>query len=79
MLKDSHARDVFDSLVQITVGDGNKVLFWRDQWIEGRGADDIAPLITRKVKTQAYNARTVTQGCVDNSWIMDIQGNLTGP
>jgi hypothetical protein len=27
-LTDTQARDVFDSLVQIKVGDGSRVLFW---------------------------------------------------
>ena len=30
---DRDARAVFDSLVKIVVGKGNKVLFWRDRWI----------------------------------------------
>jgi hypothetical protein len=30
MIKDSAAREVFNNLVQITVGDGGKVLFWQD-------------------------------------------------
>lgn len=33
MLIDDEARQVFDSLVMITIGRGDKVLFWRDRWI----------------------------------------------
>jgi hypothetical protein len=34
---DSKAREVFDSLVQIWVGDGQSNLFWRDLWMGGQG------------------------------------------
>jgi hypothetical protein len=37
IMSDSKAREVFDSLVQIWVGDGQSNLFWRDRWMGGRG------------------------------------------
>jgi hypothetical protein len=32
---DAQAREVFDRLVKIQNGDGRRVLFWRDRWIDG--------------------------------------------
>jgi hypothetical protein len=55
------------------------VLFWRDRWIEGRSVHDIAPSLIRKVKTRAYNARTVAQALTENRWVLDISGVLTDP
>ena len=43
MIEDKDARLVFDTLVHIEVGPGDKVLFWRDKWIHGCSAMDIAP------------------------------------
>jgi hypothetical protein len=78
-LIDAKARDVFDSLVQIKIGNGLRTLFWRDRWIDGRSAGDIAPSMIKKVKTRAYNARSVSAGLADSRWITDIEGVLTGP
>jgi hypothetical protein len=77
MQKDPKARDVFDSLVQITVGNGRKLLFCRDRWIDGRSTTDIAPLVVKKVKTRAKNARTVAQGLHDDLWTRDIVGTIS--
>jgi hypothetical protein len=76
VIKDVEARDAFDSLVRITVGEGHKILFWRDRWIGGRSAHDIAPGITLHVKTRIKNSRTVAQAMNQNAWINDISGNL---
>jgi hypothetical protein len=78
-ITDAKARAVFDSLVHIKVGDGTRVLFWRDRWIEGRSAHDIAPSLIGKVRTRAYNARTVAQALTKNRWVLDISGVLTDP
>jgi hypothetical protein len=64
---------VFDSLVQITVGDGRRTYFWRDRWIDGRHAIDIAPALAGKIKTRAYNTRTVAQAMENNRWISDLK------
>jgi hypothetical protein len=53
------------------------VLFWRDRWIEGRSAHDIAPALSGKVRTRAYNAKTVAQALTENRWVLDISGVLT--
>jgi hypothetical protein len=61
LITDEKARQVFDSLVQITAGDGRCTYFWRDRWIDGKHAIDIAPTLAGKIKTRAYNSRTVAQ------------------
>lgn len=57
MIEDKEARAVFDSLVKIEVGEGAKVLFWRDRWIHGFSTADIAPLIHALVDTRTRNRR----------------------
>jgi hypothetical protein len=77
MQKDQQSRIVFDSLVRIKVGDGRQVLFWRDRWLHGSAVSEITPSVMHKVKTRAWNARTVRQGCLNDAWVLDVQGNLS--
>jgi hypothetical protein len=77
MIKDDRAREVFDSLIQITVGQGNRVLFWWDKWIDGHEIADIAPTIASKIKTRCRNSRTVEQALTANRWAEDIPGTLS--
>lgn len=77
MIEDKDALRVFDSLVKIDVGDGSRVLFWRDRWIHGFAVVDIAPLIYGMVDTRTINRRTVGQAMVDNRWCFDVTGDLS--
>jgi hypothetical protein len=77
MATDRKAREIFDKMVQISVGDGSRVLFWRDKWIQGRSADDIAPSIAQRVATRCRNSRTNAQGLDNNRWTEDIPENLS--
>jgi hypothetical protein len=78
MLIDTHAREVFDSLVKIQVGDGRGTLFWRDRWFKGRSVGDLAPAVVSLVKPRAANSRTVADALLNNRWIMDLSGVLSG-
>jgi hypothetical protein len=77
VLFDAKARDVFDSLVQIQTGDGSRVLFWRDHWIDEKHALNFAPSIASKIKTRAFNSTTVAQAMTNNSWCLDLKGELS--
>lgn len=63
MLKNSDAGEVFDSLVEIKMGDGQSTLFWRDRWINIRLRNTSRPV---KITISA-NHRTVAQGITDNN------------
>ena len=73
MMVDEDARRVFDSLVSITVGKGDKVLFWRDRWIHGFAVKDIAPTLFQGVSVKVRNTRTVAQAIQGESWTLDVQ------
>jgi hypothetical protein len=77
MIEDRIAREVFDSLVHITVGMGDKVLFWRDRWIHGFAVADIAPLLLATVHTRVVNTRTVQQALLNDSWMEDCQAEIS--
>jgi hypothetical protein len=53
MIKDTEARDVFDSLVSITFVNGKQLLFWQDRWIGGRSAWDLALKLLKTVTTRS--------------------------
>ncbi|KAE8782832.1 Serine/threonine-protein kinase CTR1 [Hordeum vulgare] len=77
LMDDDAASSVFNSLVKINVGNGARVLFWRDRWINGFTIKEIAPLIFQLVPTRARNSRTVQQVLTDNYWTQDVHGDLS--
>lgn len=80
MIKDPLVTDTLNSLVKISVGDGTRVLFWKDQWIHGRAAViDIAPLILSLVSTRTRNCRSVEDAMLDNRWMMDLSEPVSAP
>ncbi|KAE8820264.1 Phosphatidylinositol-4-phosphate 5-kinase 4 [Hordeum vulgare] len=77
IIMDDDVREIFDSLVSISVGDGKKILFWRDRWINGRTAAEIAPSIMDVIPTRTRNCRAVHQVLGDRKWEFDIPDGLT--
>lgn len=67
----------FYSFFEITVGEGSKVLFWKNRWIHGVAVADIAPLLLQFVSTRNRNRRTVQHALIDNAWTDDVQGELS--
>ena len=55
---DEEMTNTFDSLVKVEGGNGSRILFKSDRWINGMSAESIAPGVTAKVLTrktkQAY-------------------------
>ena len=76
-LRDAEALSVFQSFVQISVGNGENVMFWTDNWIHGCSASDIAPHVVAAVSSRRKNTQTVAQGMIVNSWTLDIFEELT--
>jgi hypothetical protein len=64
-------------LAQFRVGDGGSILFWKDRWINGRNAEEIAPEVAALVPTRRKNIRKVSEALVDDSWLLDVSGDLS--
>jgi hypothetical protein len=76
-LLDKEAEEVFRSLSSFSIGDGRKTLFWRDRWINGFTAEELAPEVNAKVPTRRKNTRTVAEAMENNQWLNDITKELT--
>jgi hypothetical protein len=71
------ARALFNASVRVELGNGDAVLFWEDPWIGGLNAAAIAPALFRLVSPAARKRRTVAAGLRQNSWALDIRGELS--
>ncbi|KAE8777949.1 hypothetical protein D1007_49236 [Hordeum vulgare] len=77
LIVDDDAREIFDSLVSISVGDGKKILFWQDRSINGKTVAEIAPSIVCVIPTRTKNSRTVHEALGERRWLYDIRDGLT--
>jgi hypothetical protein len=59
------------------VGDGHWIYLWRDRWISGHTAEELAPEVFATVPTRRRNTRLVAEALQEDSWIDDIQGEMT--
>nr|XP_020196053.1 uncharacterized protein LOC109781868 [Aegilops tauschii subsp. strangulata] len=73
---DKQVMMAFDSLVKWEVGEGSRVLFWRDRWINGACVKEIAPLLVKKVRQQVVNRRKVKEVMHLHAWTQDIVGEM---
>jgi hypothetical protein len=51
-LKDDEAEGFFQSLALFRVGDGRSTFFWKDRWIDGYTAEEVAPRVVARVPTR---------------------------
>jgi hypothetical protein len=56
MLKDAAALEIFHSFAKIKVGNGEKVFFWLDRWVNGRRIQEIAPKVFALIPTRKKTA-----------------------
>jgi hypothetical protein len=71
-LKDPEAEGVFQSLALFRVGDGRSTFFWKDRWIDGYTAEEVAPRVVARVPTRRKNVRLVGEALPEDGWIDDI-------
>ncbi|KAM0845794.1 hypothetical protein ACQ4PT_056118 [Festuca glaucescens] len=68
---------LFNASVRFVLGNGASVLLWEDPWIGGLSAAAIAPDLLKLVRPAARKRRTVAAGLANNSWALDITGELS--
>ena len=69
-------RDLFAAATKVTIGDGNKAIFWESSWLEGLRPKDITPKI---FEISRKKGGMVAQALRDHHWIaqIDTQSALT--
>jgi hypothetical protein len=73
----SNARALFQAVVKICVGSGDRTIFWEDPWIDGLSVACLAPVVLALFKPGPICKRTVQQGLTNAAWVRDITGTLT--
>jgi hypothetical protein len=62
-------------MAQFAVGEGDRILFWRDRWINGRNIEEIAPDVA--APTRRKNMRMVKEALLEDAWLLDVAGELS--
>jgi hypothetical protein len=65
-------------MASFSVGDGHRIFFWTDRWIDGYTAEEIAPRVVERVPTRRKNIRMVAEAMRENDWLDDLEGEMTG-
>jgi len=59
------------------VGDGANTLFWKDNWLDGKSIQSLAPSLSASVSRRRANRRSVKDALDNDLWLEDIQGEIT--
>ncbi|KAG2648901.1 hypothetical protein PVAP13_1NG072050 [Panicum virgatum] len=65
---------LFDASVTVQVGNGERTLFWRDNWINGSSVFRMAPYLFQVIPKRITKRRTVAEALPHRQWIRDIRG-----
>lgn len=77
LMMDTQVQKAFTSLVQWNLGNEERVVFWKDHWINGATVAEIAAIVHAQVRTQVVNQRSVREALHQHRWANDIVGNLS--
>lgn len=70
---DKSARALFNVVVRFNLGDGRKISFWHDPWLEGASLASSAPALFKQCTKRNL---TVDQAIQDNKWIRHLKREL---
>jgi len=68
---------LFDASVVVHVGNGERTLFWLDNWINGSSVARMAPHLFQVIPKRIARRRTVADALPHRRWIRDIRGGLS--
>lgn len=73
----SKAKEFFSVAMQTKIGNEATTLFWFDRWLMGHRIADHAPRLFQIIPKRRVNKRAVLDALSNETWISDIQGDLT--
>jgi hypothetical protein len=62
---------IFQSLVEIRIGDGKNVLLWNDLLSNGRATKEIVHVVIELVTIRRKNCRWAVDTLTKNKWLKD--------
>jgi hypothetical protein len=68
---------MFEASTTVAVGSGSGTWLWRDNWLEGRSINSLAPDLVATVDKRAVRVRTVAHALQGGRWVADITGSLS--
>ncbi|WVZ55719.1 hypothetical protein U9M48_006344 [Paspalum notatum var. saurae] len=72
-----YAQALFDAAIEISIGDGENVLFWTDRWLQGNSVAELAPNLALAIPKKVRKRCSVSQALSNHRWVTDIRGALT--
>lgn len=77
--QDQMLQNLFQTCIEVELGDGNLALFWTDNWLHQSSPCIIAPKLCKLIQPRLKKSRTVAQALYQKRWIQDIVRQLTVP
>uniref|UniRef100_A0ACD5ZK36 Uncharacterized protein n=1 Tax=Avena sativa TaxID=4498 RepID=A0ACD5ZK36_AVESA len=71
--EEDRTRHIFNAAANVVVGNGERVFFWTDKWLNGRTIEEVAPDIFNIIHPFTKAKKMVAQAIPNNSWIHDIK------
>jgi hypothetical protein len=61
----------------VQTGNGARTLFWKDRWLQGSSAENLAPDVVAAVPKSIRSRRLVVEATHGDQWIRNISGSLS--
>ncbi|KAF8663290.1 hypothetical protein HU200_055900 [Digitaria exilis] len=73
---DPQVEDFFRASTVALIGNGHRIKFWLDPWINGASVPNLAPNLFKSVPARIRSRRTVAQAVQQHAWTRDASGEL---
>jgi hypothetical protein len=72
-----NAKALFNMAAILIIGNGKRILFWKDRWLDGKNIAELAPNLFSTIGKRTVKKRTVADSLSNRRWVSDIKGALT--
>jgi hypothetical protein len=79
MREDEVSKAFFCASTVIVVGNGMRINFWQDPWLDGCCMAELASDLYQAVSCHCRKSRLVSDAIVDHTWVQDVTGSCTVP
>nr|XP_020155763.1 uncharacterized protein LOC109741103 [Aegilops tauschii subsp. strangulata] len=68
---------IFSAATRAEVGNGSRILFWEDRWLDAARIVEVAPLIYKAVSKRVRAGKLLKDAIHAGAWVLDIKPNLS--